>query len=138
MKYLHSQGMVHRDLKSANILLDENMNVKICDFGMTKTIESIQNTINKDKFAGSIPYSAPEYLDPKRVKERSYEGDVYSFGVILWELITRKIPWQDEQYLITDIVTTVINGERLIIPSFDAWWSDFKYIIQQCWNQCNY
>ena len=92
MHYLHSQGIVHLDLKSTNILLDADLNVKISDFGLSKTIDSISRSITP--LVGTIPWAAPEFLTPGGVKARSVKGDIFSFGVILWELITRQKPWK--------------------------------------------
>jgi len=90
MHYLHTfQPMiVHRDLKSPNLLVSSNFLVKVCDFGMSKIK---QNTYVSSKTqAGTPEWMAPEIL---RNEESDEKADVYSFGVILWELATMREPW---------------------------------------------
>ena len=129
MKYLHSVAC-YGNLKSTNVLLDKNLTAKICDFGM-QTIHPMQQHKSQYKYAGSISWMAPEYLIPKRRSEISPKADLYSFGVILWELLTRKIPWQDENYTELNIATSVSSGQRLTISFKDDY--DFTAIIKNCW-----
>lgn len=88
MEYLHSQGVIHRDLKSNNLLLNDEMRVKVADFGTscleTQCRESKGNT-------GTYRWMAPEMI-----KEKPYtrKVDVYSFGIVLWELTTALLPFQ--------------------------------------------
>ena len=84
--YIHGCGIAHRDLKLQNILLDENLNIKIGDFGF-----ACNNNENLTDSVGSPIYIAPEILSKK-----AYDGikaDTWSLGVILYILLTRKIPW---------------------------------------------
>ena len=87
MIYLHDMDppIVHRDLTSKNILLDEKMNVKVSDFGVSK--EFNENYLTRP--VGALPYVAPEvYL----TNSYSIKSDVYSFAIILWEMITETNP----------------------------------------------
>ena len=77
----------------------------------------------------SAPSSAPEYLTPKRIKERNEKGDVYSFGVIIWELLTGQIPWEGLAYL--DIIQVVSSGSRLKIP--EKCDRKLKAMAEMCW-----
>ena len=83
---------------------------------------------------GSVAWSAPEYLNPERVNERNGKGDVFSFGVIVWELITGNFPWEYEGNALSplDIVLLVIQGERLDIP--DSCNAEIRDIILECWH----
>lgn len=91
--YLHHDCfpvVVHRDVKSNNILLDSNMEARVADFGVAKLIEA---TESMSVIAGSYGYIAPEYAYTMQVDEKS---DIYSFGVVLLELLTGKRPIEPE------------------------------------------
>ncbi|KAG4970638.1 hypothetical protein JHK85_037059 [Glycine max] len=90
MNYLHKRNppIVHRDLKSPNLLVDKKYTVKVCDFGLSRLKA---NTFLSSKSAAGTPeWMAPEVLCDEPSNEKS---DVYSFGVILWELATLQQPW---------------------------------------------
>lgn len=70
---------------------------------------------------------------PKRIKERNEQGDVFSFGVIAWELFTRRIPWENMHYM--DVIQNVKNGKRLEIPNECP--SELRDLITKCWNDGN-
>ncbi|XP_042429733.1 putative leucine-rich repeat receptor-like serine/threonine-protein kinase At2g19230 isoform X2 [Zingiber officinale] len=91
LEYLHSEckpPLIHRDVKSANILLSENLEAKIADFGLSKAFDSGTNTLST-KVKGTPGYLDPEYNVSLQLGERS---DVFSFGVVLLELITGQPP----------------------------------------------
>ncbi|KAH9621091.1 hypothetical protein KSS87_014533 [Heliosperma pusillum] len=92
MNYLHKRNppIVHRDLKSPNLLVDKKYTVKVCDFGLSRLKA---NTFLSSKSAAGTPeWMAPEVLRNDPSDEKS---DVYSFGVILWELATLQQPWSN-------------------------------------------
>ena len=88
MEYLHAQGVMHRDLKSQNLLLNDEMRVKVADFG-TSCLETACQATKGNK--GTYRWMAPEMI-----KEKPYtrKVDVYSFGIVLWELTTCLLPFQ--------------------------------------------
>uniref|UniRef100_A0A5B7BL19 Protein kinase domain-containing protein n=1 Tax=Davidia involucrata TaxID=16924 RepID=A0A5B7BL19_DAVIN len=90
LEYLHEHcnpSVIHRDLKSSNILLDSSFNAKLSDFGLAVT-DGTQNK-NNIKLSGTLGYVAPEYLLDGKLTDKS---DVYAFGVVLLELLLRRRP----------------------------------------------
>ncbi|KAF5456874.1 hypothetical protein F2P56_026304 [Juglans regia] len=107
--YLHhdcSPPIIHRDIKSSNILLNEDYEPKIADFGVAKVAEKSLKGSDYSCFAGTHGYIAPELAYSLKVTEKS---DVYSFGVVLLELITGRRPVEEEYGEGKDIVYWVLN-----------------------------
>ncbi|OBZ88793.1 MAP/microtubule affinity-regulating kinase 4 [Choanephora cucurbitarum] len=94
--YCHLRGIVHRDLKLENILLDSEDNVKICDFGFARFTQKNQYL---ETFCGSLSYSAPEVI--MRKKYTGPETDIWSLGVILYTLIAGEYPFDDDSEVMT-------------------------------------
>ncbi|KAK4715902.1 hypothetical protein R3W88_014240 [Solanum pinnatisectum] len=84
LHYLHNSRVIHRDVKSTNILLDENFVAKITDFGISETMPELDQTHLSTMVKGSIGYIAPEYALWGQLTKKS---DVYSFGVVLLEVL---------------------------------------------------
>ncbi|KAL1532541.1 MDIS1-interacting receptor like kinase 1-like [Salvia divinorum] len=90
LSYMHhdcSTTIIHRDIKSRNILLDSEFNAKIADFGLSKLLSRHGDTEIASSIAGTFGYIAPEYSYITKVNRKT---DVYSFGVVLLELTTRR------------------------------------------------
>lgn len=87
--FLHKSGVVHRDLKSYNILVDDDLNIKLCDFGLCK----FKADLNRGtmQFSGTPVYMAPELFQKKSYDEKV---DVFAFGTLLWELVARDVPYE--------------------------------------------
>ncbi|CAM6084202.1 unnamed protein product [Calypogeia fissa] len=127
MNYLHrcSPPVVHRDLKSPNLLVDKNWTVKVGDFGLSRQKHS--TFLSSKSSAGTPEWMAPEVLRNEPSDEKS---DVYSFGVILWELATLQVPWNGMNPI--QVVGAVgFQHRRLVIP--DHIDSSIASIIQACW-----
>lgn len=90
MKYLHSHRVIHRDIKLANILISENMEIKLGDFGLAAKLE--YDGERKRTICGTPNYMAPEILDGKF--GHSYECDVWSFGVLMYTLLIGRPPFE--------------------------------------------
>ena len=89
MAYMHSKKILHRDLKSLNILLDSDDFPKICDFGMSREVDNGETVLTGG--IGTYRWMAPEVMDSRDYDEKA---DVYSYAVVLWELLTQNIPFQ--------------------------------------------
>ncbi|KAJ8623407.1 hypothetical protein MRB53_031936 [Persea americana] len=128
MNYLHhcNPPIIHRDLKSSNLLVDRNWTVKVGDFGLSRLKHETYLTTKTGK--GTPQWMAPEVLRNEPSDEKS---DVYSFGVILWELATEKIPW-DNLNSMQVIGAVGFMNQRLEIPNdTDPQWVS---IIESCWH----
>ena len=132
LSYLHGIKVIHQDLKSGNVLLDDQYCAKICDFGLShvKINSSSQAYAVHSDPVGTMRWSAPETLK-RKYKFRS-SADIYSMGIVLWELAARKLPFAEESRD-TVILAWVKDGEREEIP--DDCPSSLGRIIEQCWHQ---
>ena len=107
-----------------NVQLDHNLSVKITDFGISHT--SLTNTIS----VGNPRWMAPEYFD--YTKQHGPEGDVFGFGVILWELVSKQHPWGLEHEH-SRIISDILSGKRLEVPNTCP--KKLAEIIHDCWKQ---
>ena len=108
----HRNGIIHRDIKSSNILVINDDNLKLIDFGLVK--QSGAGDLTKDKsFMGTLSYAAPEQLMGAR-GEISFRTDIYSMGVVMYELATLTHPTQcdDEAATVTKIALGNITPPR--------------------------
>lgn len=127
MNYLHrlNPPIVHRDLKSPNLLVDKTWTVKVCDFGLSRL--KMKTFLSSRSAAGTAEWMAPEVLRDEPSNEKS---DVYSFGVILWELFTLQQPWSGLSP--AQVVWAVgFQHRRLLIPKEMN--PDIAALIESCW-----
>ena len=104
----HAHGIIHRDLKPQNILIDENKNVKITDFGIAVAV-SQDSLTQTNTLMGSVHYLSPEQV---RGSIATKQSDIYSLGIILFELLTGKVPFEGET-----AVSIALKHFREEIPS---------------------
>ncbi|KAH7676404.1 Non-specific serine/threonine protein kinase protein, partial [Dioscorea alata] len=132
MNYLHkcNPPVIHRDLKSSNLLVDKNWTVKVGDFGLSRLKHETYLMTKSGK--GTPQWMAPEVVRDEPSDEKS---DVYSYGVILWELVTEKIPW-DNLNSMQVIGAVGFMNQRLEMPKdLDPKWES---IIKSCWHSDPY
>lgn len=125
----HRNGIIHRDIKSSNILVINDDNLKLIDFGLVK--QSGAGDLTKDKsFMGTLSYAAPEQLMGAR-GEISFRTDIYSMGVVMYELATLTHPTQcdDEAATVTKIALGNITPPRQLNPNISQ---EFEKIIMKC------
>jgi serine/threonine protein kinase len=158
MSFLHSKGFIHRDLKSLNVLCTENGRCMIADLGLARRLEraadadavntdkkkkknqlSLQNSDGYERkhegvtaWAGTAAWMAPEVTG----YDYGPSVDVFSFGVVLWELLTCRIPWAGSSYTFAHlIIRAVLRGERPEVTDEDLKEVPDGYValMKQCW-----
>ena len=127
LHYLHNQNVLHRDLKSANVLIDDTWRTKLTDFGLSKIQSASIMTINERSRA--IQWMAPESLT--RHPAYTEQSDIYSYGVILWEIMTGKRPY--EGVIEKEILDHIEQGRREEIPQTIP--TVYAEIIRRCWSK---
>src|SRR6266540_3441872 len=124
LKHLHDQKIIHRDFHSGNILYENDFDLVISDLGISKS------SIDKDdeEIYGVISYIAPEILQQK---EYTIASDIYSFGMIMWELMTGRKPFWDQKNDIELIVKICENIRPPIIINAPKGYIE---LMQECWD----
>lgn len=121
LEYLHDKAnppVIYRDLKSSNILIDEEYNAKLSDFGLAKLGPVGDKSHVSSRVMGTYGYCAPEY---QRTGQLTVKSDVYSYGVVLLEIITGK----------RAIMTTKSGTDQLLVKwvSLSSW--AFKFLVER-------
>ena len=130
MQYLHSHNIIHRDLKLANILEDNDLYPKIADFGLSKIYNQNLTSNPAASFEGTPIYIAPEIWSDFQYSTKS---DVYAYSIILYEIITGEVPFENENFFYKIGVDVSINNLR---PSFHFPIPDhYKKLIESCWSK---
>ncbi|WOK94658.1 serine/threonine-protein kinase STY46 [Canna indica] len=126
MNYLHQNNIIHRDLKAANLLMDENEVVKVADFGVAR-VKAESGVMTAE--TGTYRWMAPEVIEHKPY---DHKADVFSFGIVLWELLTAKLPYE---YLtpLQAAVGVVQKGLRPTIPKNTH--PKITELLEKCWQQ---
>ena len=125
MAYLHREGFVHRDLKSSNILLNAEYHPKLTDFGVSSEVSSRKEMTAE---TGTYRWMAPEVTQHQPY---SFSADVYSFAMVMFELLTRNVPFQDRTAILAAV--SAIKGERPPVPPGTP--AKYFELMHSCWHQ---
>ena len=91
LRVAHNHGILHRDIKSDNIMIDEEGAVKVLDFGIAQDLKALRRITQDEMYVGTPEYCSPEQLSSQNMDART---DVYSLGIVLHEMLTGKMPFQ--------------------------------------------
>jgi serine/threonine protein kinase len=107
--YAHGKNIIHRDIKPSNILIDKNGTVKIIDFGLAKMMDSDEN-LAKTMVEQNL--GTPRYMSPEQIKgeELTHLTDIYSFGLVLYEMLTNRVIYGNESNIF-QLQTKIVNEE---------------------------
>lgn len=121
LHFAHTKGYVHRDVKSENILFDDDDQPVLTDFGIAKASNSSTQMTQTGKLIGT-----PEYMSPEQCRGRKLDGrsDLYSLGIILYEMMTRKVPFFGE-----DSVSVCIQHVTKPVPQLPVRLNHFQWLI---------
>lgn len=132
MMYLHQRHAIHRDLKPDNILLDEDLEPHITDFGLSKFVSS-GDTTNQTQTMGTSFYMAPEVIETDQYNGKA---DVYSFGILMYEVVTDMYPFpdfQNKKMSLFRLNSKVINENYR--PQFKSPVKEkIQQLIEKCWS----
>ncbi len=129
LAFLHAENILHRDLKSLNVLLDEHYHAKLTDFGLSKVKTETKTTTKTQQSVGSEGWIAPELTDPDG--KDSQKSDVFSMGITMWEIASRKIPYETAKSRAM-IPFWMAQGKREDIPTDCP--PKMAHLIKWCWD----
>jgi serine/threonine protein kinase len=128
--HLHDMRIVHRDLATRNILVTSPLVPKVCDFGMSRLLGEDEDVGQTAERKGPIKWQAPEQLRGV-TRTYSFKSDVFSYAVLLTEIVNNQLPWPD--FTNQAAAIEVVKGFRTKVSSQCP--SSLRTLIQKCWNQ---
>jgi serine/threonine protein kinase len=127
LRFLHSLGLVHRDVKAANVLLSADLDAKITDFGTTRVVPRDRRMMMTGGI-GTLEFMAPEVMAHEAYSKKA---DVYSFAIVVWQMLGRDDPFGKVAML--SIPDHVMKGGRPAIPPSCP--PKLSLLIRTCWHQ---
>ena len=118
--YVHKQNLVHRDIKPSNFMVDKKGKVKLMDFGIAKNTDA--NAAEYTQTGTGMQMGTPMYMSPEQVKstkEVSFASDIYSLGVVLWQMVTGEKPYDLKTLSSFDLQTKIVTEK---IPLTNTFW----------------
>jgi serine/threonine protein kinase len=131
--YLHSKRILHRDLKSLNVLLDKDYKAKLSDFGLSRIKSHTTSQSLEIGRGGTIPWMAPELVMDTESAKYTPECDVYSLGIVYWELIAREVPYMNLANPALIPIHVGFHGKRERIPLDTP--EPLRKVTEDCWLQ---
>jgi serine/threonine protein kinase len=110
LNYVHEQQLVHRDIKPSNFMLDKNGNIKLLDFGIAKTLDA--NALEYTQTSTGMQMGTPMYMSPEQIAETksvTTQSDIYSLGVVLWQMTMGKKPYDSQTISNFQLQTKIVN-----------------------------
>jgi len=131
ISYLHKKKLAHKDIKSLNILINRNT-AKLSDFGLVKSLQdNATNRIITKERAYSLVWASPEQLNPHSIV--SFSTDIYSFGIVVWEVLNHQQPWEGFKDL--QMMFATVSGRFKDYHSFPPETSpDIMKMCLSCWS----
>eukprot|EP01126_Amoeba_proteus_P008368 TRINITY_DN13095_c0_g1_i2.p1 TRINITY_DN13095_c0_g1~~TRINITY_DN13095_c0_g1_i2.p1 ORF type:complete len:191 (+),score=45.26 TRINITY_DN13095_c0_g1_i2:43-573(+) len=127
MSYLHACNVIHRDLKCHNLFIDKDWNLKVGDFGLSRGVGDDNEAQQKMTVCGTPSWTAPEVM---RHQNYTLKADVYSFGISLWEMFMRRLPYAN----VTPYEVVLGVATKELRPCLDASIPTvFADIMTVCW-----
>lgn len=127
LDFLHKHKILHRDIKSMNVLIKEDLTAKISDYGLATVKKDTMSSTTANSAVGTIPWMAPELFKKKPMY--SEESDIYSYGLVLWEMATHRLPFSDCDSPGV-LINEILNGDPESIP--EATPPTFAKLINDC------
>jgi len=125
LSFLHDLNIIHRDLAARNILIDSNLEAKICDFGMSR--------MTKSRHITKVLYGPAKWMSPESLQEQetSKESDVYAWGITAWEILMGEEPYPGLSPI--QVMLNVVKNPNFR-PSLDGIPTDLRDLLSRCWH----
>ena len=128
--YIHAKGYIHRDIKPSNFMLTQSGIIKLTDFGIAKNADD--TNIDYTGTGTGMQMGTPKYMSPEQVrstKDVDHRSDIYSLGVVLWEMVTGKVPYDIETESTFDVFRKIVDEP--LEPTDTRW----DKVIEKCTNK---